>query len=50
MGGRFRENSEPKMKHRVTIRPEAENDLKEAFSWYEDKKQGLGMTFFYRLM
>ncbi len=30
------------MKHNVRIRPEAENDLKEAFSWYEDKRLGLG--------
>ena len=30
------------MRYRVIIRPEAENDLKEAFSWYEDKRQGLG--------
>jgi len=25
------------MKYRTIVRPEAENDLKEAFSWYEDK-------------
>lgn len=33
------------MKHNVRIRPEAENDLKEAFSWYEDKRMGLGYDF-----
>ena len=33
------------MKYRVIIRPEAENDLKEAFYWYEDKRQGLGYDF-----
>ncbi|MCL0096151.1 type II toxin-antitoxin system RelE/ParE family toxin [Thermodesulfovibrionales bacterium] len=33
------------MKYRVIIRPEAENDLKEAFSWHEDKRQGLGYNF-----
>jgi len=33
------------MKYRATIRPEAENDLKEAFSWYEDKRQGLAHDF-----
>ena len=33
------------MKYRVTIRPEAENNLKGAFSWYEDKRQGLGHDF-----
>jgi len=33
------------MKYRTTIRPEAENGLKEAFSWYEDKRHGLGHDF-----
>ncbi|MDI6775669.1 MAG: type II toxin-antitoxin system RelE/ParE family toxin [Syntrophales bacterium] len=33
------------MRYRVIIRLEAENDLKEAFSWYEDKRQGLGYDF-----
>ena len=33
------------MKYKVKIRPEAENDLKEAFSWYEDKRLGLGYDF-----
>ncbi len=33
------------MKYRITLRPEAENDLKEAFSWYEDKRIGLGYDF-----
>ena len=33
------------MKYRAIIRPEAENDLKEVFSWYEDKRQGLGYDF-----
>ncbi len=26
------------MKYRVIVRPEAEDDLKEAYSWYEDKR------------
>jgi len=30
------------MKYRVIVRPEAEDDLKEAYSWYEDKRTGLG--------
>jgi toxin ParE1/3/4 len=30
------------MKYRIIIRPEAEVDLADAFSWYEDKRQGLG--------
>lgn len=33
------------MKYKVIIRPEAEDDLKEAFSWYEDKRTGLGHNF-----
>lgn len=28
------------MKYRVITRPEAENDLKQAFLWYEDKRKG----------
>ena len=33
------------MKYRTIVRPEVENDLKGAFSWYEDKRQGLGYDF-----
>lgn len=33
------------MKYKVIIRPEAEYDLKEAFSWYEDTRKGLGYDF-----
>ncbi len=33
------------MKCKAIIRPEAENDLREAFSWYEDKRLGLGYDF-----
>jgi len=33
------------MEYRVIIRPEAEDDLKEAFSWYEDRRKGLGYNF-----
>lgn len=33
------------MKYSLIIRPEAEDDLKEAYSWYEDKRQGLGHDF-----
>ena len=33
------------MKYEVIIRPEAENDLKEAFMWYENKRAGLGYDF-----
>lgn len=33
------------MKRTAIIRPEAENDLKEAFLWYEDRRKGLGYDF-----
>jgi len=33
------------MKYRVIVRPESEDDLKEAYSWYEDKRTGLGYDF-----
>jgi len=33
------------MKYIVIIRPEAEDDLKEAFSWYEEKRIGLGYDY-----
>jgi len=33
------------MKYKVIVRTETEDDLKEAFSWYEDKRTGLGYDF-----
>ncbi|MDP2903657.1 MAG: type II toxin-antitoxin system RelE/ParE family toxin [Methylovulum sp.] len=33
------------MKYCVIVSPEAENDLKEIFSWYEDNRMGLGYDF-----
>jgi len=33
------------VKYRIIVRPEAEDDLKEAYSWYEDKRKGLGHDF-----
>ncbi len=33
------------MNYRIIVRPEAENDLKEAYSWYEEKRSGLGDEF-----
>ncbi|MCR4320386.1 MAG: type II toxin-antitoxin system RelE/ParE family toxin [Candidatus Brocadiaceae bacterium] len=33
------------MKYKVIVMPEAEDDLKEAFSWYEDNRTGLGHDF-----
>jgi hypothetical protein len=38
------------MKYKVIISPEAEVDLKEAFSWYEDKRTGLGYDFLLGLL
>lgn len=37
------------MEYRVIIRPEAEDDLKEAFIWYEDRRKGLGYNFLLRV-
>jgi hypothetical protein len=28
--------------HRLSIRPEAEADMTEAFEWYEERQPGLG--------
>ena len=33
------------MKHAVIVRPEAEDDLKGAFLWYEENRTGLGYDF-----
>ncbi len=33
------------MKYEAIIRPEAEDDLRDAFLWYEDKRAGLGHDF-----
>jgi len=33
------------VKYSLIIRPEAEDDLREAYSWYEDKRTGLGYDF-----
>jgi hypothetical protein len=37
------------MKYKIIIRPEAENDLKSAFDWYEDKREGLGFDFLFQV-
>ena len=37
------------MKYKVVVRPEAENDLMETFTWYEDKIEGLGYNFLLRV-
>ena len=33
------------MSRQLAIRPEAENDLAEAFEWYEGRVHGLGLEF-----
>ena len=33
------------MKQKSIIRPEAESDLQEAYTWYEDQSKGLGADF-----
>ena len=33
------------MKYKLIIRPEAEEDLAEAFIWYEERRKGLGYDF-----
>ena len=33
------------MDYQIIVRPEAEQDLRDAFSWYESHKPGLGFDF-----
>ncbi len=33
------------MNYNISVSPEAENDIEEAFLWYEDKRKGLGHDF-----
>ena len=33
------------MQYQTVVIPEAENDIKEAFRWYEEKRVGLGCDF-----
>jgi len=33
------------MKYELLVRPEAEEDLRRAYLWYEDKRSGLGDDF-----
>ena len=33
------------MKYKTIIRPEAEQDVQKAFSWYEENRMGLGYDF-----
>ena len=34
---------------KLLVRPEAEEDLSEAFEWYEDEREGLGYEFLSRV-
>lgn len=38
------------MKRTIIIRPEAEQDIREAYSWYETQMSGLGANFLLRTM
>ena len=33
------------MQNKIIIRPEAEQDMSDAFDWYEDKREGLDDDF-----
>lgn len=33
------------MSYQIIIRPEAENDIRDAFDWYEARSPGLGLEF-----
>lgn len=33
------------MKYKIIVRPEAEDDLTDAFNWYENNRSGLGYDF-----
>jgi hypothetical protein len=45
VGRCLQKGCEQAVKYCVIVSPEAENDLKEIFSWYEDKRMGLGYGF-----
>lgn len=33
------------MTYKVIVRPEAEREVQEAFNWYEERSEGLGLEF-----
>ena len=33
------------MTYQVIVRPEAEREIQEAFEWYEERSEGLGLEF-----
>ena len=45
MGRGLQKDYKQTVKYSVVVRPEAEEDLKEEFSWYEDNRTGLGYDF-----
>jgi hypothetical protein len=38
------------MTPRVIVRPDAEREIQEAFDWYQERSEGLGLEFFVRQM
>ena len=45
MGRRSEPNPEQEVSSELTLRPEAEEELAEAFDWYEERVPGLGSDF-----
>ncbi len=45
MAGREEEDPQTPLTRILWIRPEAESDLSEAYSWYEEQSPGLGADF-----
>lgn len=37
------------MSRKLIVKPDAENDILDAFLWYEERQQGLGVRFFEEL-
>jgi toxin ParE1/3/4 len=44
-GGFHPHHSTQEVSYKLTIRPEAEADMTEAFDWYEERRTGLGYEF-----
>ena len=38
----------PRQDHKINVRPEAAREVQEAFDWYEEKSEGLGLEFLRR--
>ena len=37
------------MTYKILVRPEAEEELEQAFLWYENKRKGLGHDFLFQV-